>query len=146
MVKHCELFQIIPREKLDEVFQTSKTVSAKCDYSFLGFEEIYKAATLFVPKNKVVIDFGCAYAFQSWYFRDYKKYIGVDCGVKPEDVLKTDNSEFFFMTIQDFYRKSFPRLGYSLDDVFAICSYVPDDNARTLVRMCFPHCLIYYPT
>lgn len=146
MVKHCELFQIIPREKLDEVFQTSKTVSAECDYSFLGFEEIYKAVTLFVPKNKVIIDFGCAYAFQSWYFRDYKKYIGVDCGVKPEDVLKTDNSEFFFMTIQDFYRKSFPRLGYSLDDVFAICSYVPDDNARTLVRMCFPHCLIYYPT
>ena len=146
MVKHCELFQIIPREKLDEVFQTSKTVSAECDYSFLGFEEIYKAVTLFVPKNKVIIDFGCAYAFQSWYFRDYKKYIGVDCGVKPEDVLKTDNSEFFFMTIQDFCRKSFHSLGYSLDDVFAICSYVPDDNARTLVRMCFPHCLVYYPT
>ena len=146
MVKHCELFQIIPIEKLDEVFRTSKTVSAECDYTFLGFEEVYKAVTLFVPKNKVIIDLGCAYAFQSWYFRDYKKYIGVDCGTNPEDVFRTDNSEFYRMTIQDFYRKAFPKLGYSMDDVFAICSYVPDDDARNLVRMCFHHCLVYYPT
>lgn len=146
MGKYCELFQIIPIEKLDEVFQTSKTVSAECDYSFLGFEEVYKAVTLFVPKNKVIIDLGCAYAFQSWYFKDYKKYIGVDCGVKSEDVFRTDNSEFYRMTIQDFCRKSFPKLGYSLDDVFAICSYVPDDDARNLARIHFPHCLVYYPT
>ena len=146
MEECCELFRIIPRDKINDVFCISKTVSAECGHSFLGFEEVYKAATLFAPKNKVVIDFGCAYAFQSWYFRDYKKYIGVDCGTRPEEVLRTDNSEFYHMTIQEFCRKYFPKLGYSLDDVFAICSYVPDDDARNLVRTYFPHCLVYYPT
>ena len=146
MEECCELFRIIPRDKINDVFCRSKTVSAECGHSFLGFEKVYRAVTLFVPQNKIIIDFGCAYAFQSHYFMDYKKYIGVDCGVKPEDVFRTDNSEFYFMTIQDFCRKSFPNLGCSLDDVFAICSYVPDDDARSLVRTYFPHCLVYYPT
>lgn len=145
MKECCELFRIIPREKINEVFRTSKTVTADCDYTFLAFEEVYKAVTMFVPKGKVIIDLGCAYAFQSWYFRDYKKYIGVDCCTKPEDVLKTENSEFYFMSIQDFCRKVLPNIGYCIDDIFAICSYVPDDNARETVRKYFKHCLVYYP-
>ena len=58
MKEYCELFRIIPRDKIDEVFRTSKTVSAECDYTFLGFEEVYKAVTLFVPKIKVLLDLG----------------------------------------------------------------------------------------
>lgn len=70
MIEHCELFNLIPKEKVDRVFQTSQTVGAECDISFLGFEEVYKAVTMFVPKSKIIIDCGCAYAFQSWYFKD----------------------------------------------------------------------------
>lgn len=77
MTEPCELFKLIPREKIDHVFQSSQTVCAECDISFLGFEKVYKAVTQFVPKSKVIIDCGCAYAFQSWYFRDYRKYIGL---------------------------------------------------------------------
>lgn len=146
MEKCCELFRIIPRDKVCEVFRKSKTVCAECSHSFLGFEKVYKAVTMFVPKDKIIIDLGCGYAFQSWYFRDYKRYVGVDCGVKPEDVLRLDNSDYYFMTIQDFCKKSFAKLGCNLDDVFAIASHVPDDDARTLVRTYFPHCLVYYPT
>lgn len=146
MIEPCELFKIIPREKIDHVFQTSQTVGAECDIQFLGFEEVYKAVTLFVPKSKIIIDFGCAYAFQSWYFRDYRKYIGVDNGVCYSDVLETENAEFYFMSIQHFIKNTFPTLGYSLDDVFSVCSYVPDGNAREMVRNFFPHCLVYYPT
>lgn len=87
MEKPCELFKLIPRDKLDRVFELSQTVVAECDYTFLGFENVYKSATLFVPREKVIIDFGCAYAFQSWYFRDYRKYIGVDNSVSYSDVL-----------------------------------------------------------
>lgn len=146
MIEPCELFKLIPREKTDQVFQTSQTVGAECDISFLGFEEVYKAVTMFVPKRKVIIDCGCAYAFQSWYFRDYRRYIGVDCGSSINDVLETENSEFYFVTIQHFIKKVFHTLGHSLDDVFVICSYVPDDEAREMVRNFFPHCLVYYPT
>lgn len=146
MTEPCELFKLIPKEKIDHVFQSSQTVGAECDISFLGFEKVYKASTLFAPKTKVIIDFGCAYAFQSWYFRNYRKYIGIDNGVCENDVLKTENSEFHFMSIQDFIKNVFPTLGYRSDDVFAVCSYVPDDNAREMVRNFFPNCLVYYPT
>ena len=146
MNEPCELFKLIPREKIDHVFRTSQTVEAECAYDFLGFEEIYKAVTMFVPKSKVIIDCGCAYAFQSWYFRDFRKYIGIDNGLCFADVLETENSKFYFMSIQYFIKNMFPALGYGLDDVFAICSYVPDDNAREIVRNFFPHCLVYYPT
>ena len=146
MTEACELFKLIPIGKIDQVFQTSQTVGAECDISFLGFEEVYKAVTMFVPKSKVIIDCGCAYAFQSWYFRDYRRYIGVDCGSSINDVLKTENSKFYFVTIQYFIKKVFQTLGHSLDDVFAVCSYVPDDEAREMVRNFFPHCLVYYPT
>ena len=141
----CELFNLIPREKIDHVFETSPTAGAELDYTFLGFENIYKAVTLFAPKDKVIIDFGCGYAFQSWYFRDYVKYIGVDNRTTYLDVLETDNSQFYFTSIQNFTRKIFPRLGLWPEDVFAICSYVPDREARKLVRETFPYCLVYYP-
>lgn len=50
------------------------------------------------------------------------------------------------MSIQTFIRDVFPTLGYNLDKVFAICSYVPDGNARKMVRKFFPYCLVYYTT
>lgn len=146
MPEPCELFKLIPKEKINHVFQTSQTVGMECDSGFLGFEKVYKAVTMFVPKNKVIIDCGCCYAFQSWYFRDYRKYIGIDRYICENDVLETENSEFYFMSIQDFIKDIFPTLGYDLDDVFAVCSYVPDDNAMEMVRNFFPHCLVYYPT
>lgn len=146
MFDTCELFKLIPRERIDHVFKASKTASAELDYTFLGFENIYKAVTLFVPKDKIIIDLGCGYAFQSWYFKDYQKYIGVDRAMSFSDVLETENSEFYFTSIQDFIRRIPPILQYNKENIFAICSYVPDAEARELVRKAFPYCLVYYPT
>ena len=156
----CELYKLILKEKIDRIFEVSYTASAELDYEFLGFESVYKAVTLFVPKNRIIIDFGCGYAFQSWYFKDYRKYIGVDVGHEAENVLnilETGNSDFYNMRIQEFIRKYVKRDGYSCwiklpgeefqrtENVFAICSYVPDTGAQRLVRETFPHCLVYYP-
>ena len=144
----CELYKLIPKEKIDKVFETSETASAELNYTFLGFEDIYKSVTLFVPKGGIIIDFGCGYAFQSWYFKDYRKYIGVDVspvGKDVLDILETGNSEFYHMSIQDFIMNEFPNMGYEPKKVFAICSYVPDTEAQRIVRETFPHCLVYYP-
>lgn len=141
----CDLFKLIPKDKIDKIFSESNTASAELDYTFLGFEKVYKAVSMFVPKSKIIIDLGCAYAFQSWYFKDYEKYIGVDCSNSDTDVLKTDNSKFFFMTIQEFIKEQFPKLGYKKEEVFAVCSYVPDEEARMMVKEYFPYCLVYYP-
>lgn len=142
----CELYRLIPKEKIDRIFSESKTASAELDYTFLCFEDVYKAVTLFVPKNKVVIDLGCAYAFQSWYFKDYWGYIGITLHLSDKDVLKTDNATFYFTSIQNFITDIFPTLGIGKDEVFAVCSYVPDEEAQEMVRKFFPYCLVYYPT
>ena len=142
---NCELYEIIPKDKIKHIVDASGTALAECDSTFLGFEDAYKAVTLFVPKDKVILDLGCSYAFQSWYFRSYKRYIGVDCGIRDGVVLETENSEFYFMTIQDFIKNILPTLGYDLREIFAICAYVPDEEARQMVRETFPSCLIYYP-
>ena len=77
-MKHecCELFRIIPKEEIKKVF--SGTAAAELDHTFLAFEEVYKSVLNFVPKGKTIIDLGCAYAPQAYYFTEYAKYIGVD--------------------------------------------------------------------
>lgn len=141
----CELFSLIPRKKIDGIFKNSETARVELDYGFLGFEDVYKCVNTFVPKDKIIVDLGCAYAFQSWYFRGHKAYIGVDVSVNYKDVLETDNSKFYFTSIQDFIINIFPGLGYDKEQVFAICSYVPDEDARKMCREFFPYCLVYYP-
>lgn len=143
MNEQCELYNLIPREKLDYLFEHS-TAGAELDYTFLSFENVYKSVTMFVPKHFTVIDLGCAYATQSWYFRDYRSYIGVESHGNNDSVIQTENSTFYFMSIQEFI-ETLPDLELDLSFVYAICSYVPDDEARELVRKTFKNCLVYYP-
>lgn len=144
-MKTCELSKLIPSEKLDYLFKHSDC-GAELDKSFfLGFEDVYKGVLNFVPNEKIIIDLGCAYATQSWYFREYKQYIGVDSEMNDNSVIHTENSEFYFTSIQNFIHNIFPSLKLDLENVFAICSYVPDEEARLLVRETFPNCLVYYP-
>lgn len=119
--------------------------SAELDFTFLGFEDIYKDVLNFAPKDKMIIDLGCGYAAQSYYFREHEKYIGVDACGNSDTVIHTENSEFYFMSIQDFIKDVLPVLGIDPKDVFAVCSYVPDKAARELVAGTFPYCRVYYP-
>lgn len=140
----CELFRLIPREKLKYLFANSEA-SAELDCTFLGFEDIYKDVLKAVPTDKTIIDLGCAYATQSWYFRGHKKYIGVEICGNNDSVIHTENSEFYFVSIQHFIKELLPTLGLDLKDTFAICSYVSDAEARALVAETFPYCRVYYP-
>lgn len=116
--KTCDLFQKVPREKLEELFKNSDA-SAELDYDFLGFEDIYREVLGIVPKDCVVLDLGCSYTVQSWYFKDHAAYIGVDYGTSHKEkptykdnlagVLQTCNSTFYFQSIQSFVRMCCPR-------------------------------------
>ena len=142
----CELFDLIPRQEIDRVFAESETAGAEMDMSFMAFEEVYKAITLFVPKSKVILDLGCAYAPQSHYFADYRKYIGVDLPIGNDIRFdKNENCIIFLQSIQKFINETLKTLPYKNTDYFAICSYVPDQDARKLVRETFENCLVYYP-
>ena len=76
-IQPCDLFKRIPREKLEYLFEHSEA-GAELDISFLGFEDPYRFVKDIARKDMIIIDFGCAYATQSWYFREHEKYIGVD--------------------------------------------------------------------
>lgn len=65
-MKPCELFSLVPGEKLDYLFEHSGA-SAELDYTFLGFEDVYKDVLNFVPKDRTIIDLGCGYAAQSFF-------------------------------------------------------------------------------
>lgn len=113
----------------------------RCEYDgdFLGFLNVYDAARSVAPKCMTIVDLGCYMAAQAVLFRDYSRYIGIDSCDVP--MMRQGNAEYHVATIQDYLD--------TLDDtsgMFAICSYVPDEEARRLVREKFDDCLVYYPS
>ena len=141
-MERCELMNIIPKKEIERVL--CGTASAELDYTFLAFEDVYKGVPNFVPKTKTIIDLGCAYAPQAYCFAEYSRYIGVDASI-PEIHFETENMELYNMPIQEFCEKVIEEK-WDLENCFAICSFVPDDEARKCVRETFPNCLVYYPT
>ena len=131
------LIKVIPRWQIKEVFSQDR---CDIDGEFLGFTDIYENLSKIIPKYMTVIDFGCAYAPQAYYFTKHFKYIGVDS--EPMTQFSTHNSEFFIMSIQNFIKNE----KYIKEISFAICSYVPDFDAQELVRNTFPNTFVYYPT
>lgn len=116
------------------------------DNTFLGFLEVYEPLSQLIPKNKVVIDFGCYMAAHAYLFKDHDLYIGVDT-----DKLKRftpSNAVHYTCSIQDFIRDHLPRYlrAKNIYDFFAICSYVPDREAVKLVQETFPNVCCYYPS
>lgn len=144
MMSNCELFKIIPKKEINRVFKESYSIAAECDHSFLGFEDVYKAVSNFVPEDMIIVDLGCAYAAQAFYFLEYEKYIGVENGLFDDIHFETPNMVFYKESIQEFISKLKER-NINASKCFAICSYVPDKEAEKLVRNTFPKCLVYYP-
>lgn len=125
--------------------QTSEVLDYQlCEYEpclngFMGFLNVYDAVRQFVPKSRVIVDLGCYCAAQAWLFDEYAKYVGVDsCRL---DRFNPPNAEHYTMSIQEFIEEH----GDEYGGAFAICSYVPDDEAMRLVRETFHDCLVYYP-
>lgn len=125
------------RDQLKAVFEAEF-----CDVgpSFLGFNFYYYHLAQIIPRDRVIYDLGCAEAFQSWFFRDHAKYIGVD--LLAREHIKPPNAEFHHGSISEFLKT------HKIEDPhFAICNYVPPwhgDNQK-LVRDAFRHCFVFYP-
>lgn len=102
----CDLLnkKLIPKKELDRVFTQSMSASAEMDYTFLCFEEPYLEALKYVDKDSIIIDLGCSYAAQSFYFTK-NKYIGIDLPMLSSDNeirFTPPNAEFYIMSIQNF--------------------------------------------
>ena len=128
----------IPKDEFEKIMNQ---YMCEYEYDFLGFLEVYYAASIFVPKSRKIIDFGCYLAAQSYFFKDHIEYIGVD--VVGLERFKTENSRHYVCSIQDFIKNNPETLND--DSIFAICSYVPDFEATDLVKKSYKNCLVYYP-
>lgn len=69
------LLDLIPIEVLRRGLREP---DCELDGDFLGFEDLYAAASVVLDKSLTVIDLGCYVAAQAWFFKDFKAYIGVD--------------------------------------------------------------------
>lgn len=135
-----DLVKLLPKDQIERVLNQEM---CDIDLEFLGFTDIYYHLSQIIPKHFTVVDLGCAYNAQCFYFTDHKKYIAVD--VTMNEVFKSDNCILVNRSIQAFIKFNNGRL--NLDETFAICSYVPpwyNDNTK-LVRETFKNCFVYYP-
>ena len=139
-MEYHELTKCFPRADFDRVFSWER---CDIDAEFLGFTDQYKALASIIPKNRIIFDFGCAYAPQCYYFKDHKKYIGVE--VDNCEQFKMDNTEHYHMSIQKFIAEELPKFDIEHTPCFAICNYVPDEKAVELVRKTFKDVFAFYP-
>ena len=142
-MKRHELMDLLPKDQLERVFRYEM---CDIDFEFMGFTEQYKMLATIIPKNRIVFDFGCAYAPQCYYFKEHQRYIGVDIGNLFARFRMT-NTRHYELTIQQFIRDELPILSrmYDIRNTFAICNCVPDDEATALVRAIFPNVFTFYP-
>lgn len=138
-----ELLDMIPQNQKDEVFKNSLEISPE----FIGFVGTYKHLSEIIPKHYTIIDLGCGYNAQSFYFKNHKQYIAVD--FYPDLIcFKSENCIFHNITISNFIFQILPTLNLDLDKVFAICTYVPDwyGQNMNLVKSTFKNVFTYYPS
>ena len=138
-----DVLNLIPMEVVDRLFEKNYRMAGNLCPSFMGFTEVYKSLLNIVPKHFTIIDLGCCYAAQCYYFKDYKQYIGVD--VLEEERFAIANTVHYEISIQKFIKETLPKLCLNLRECFAVCSYVPDEEATELARKTFPNILVYYP-
>lgn len=137
-----ELRALIPNQEYHDVLSQEM---CELEFDFLGFVDVYKSLSELIPKNHIVIDFGCYLAAQNYFFSEHKQYIGVD--VVDMRRFTPANAVHYVSSIQDFIANEVPKLyeGHNKLKFCAICSYVPDFKATELVRNTFPNVFCYYP-
>ena len=109
------------------------------DYEFPGFVDIYESLSKIIPHHFTIMDFGCYIAPQCYYFKDHKKYIGIDHITL--DRFYVQNTIHIISDISVYINQ----FNGNVSDIFAICSYVPGNNSE-FVRSKFTNCFCYYPS
>ena len=117
-----------------------------CDYDkgFWGNMNIYKFLSKIIPKNFIIIDFGCYFAPQSYYFKKHTKYIGVD--TISLNRFQPKNAVHYVGLITNYILENKYLIEQNNDNIFAICSYVLDQGAMEFVRRNFSNVFCFYPS
>jgi hypothetical protein len=140
-VKVHPLFKILKNEYPEQLKKVFSQDMCEIDPSFLGFMDAYEALSKIIPTQWTIIDIGCGYGAQSYYFRNHKQYIGIL--TQPTITFNFDNSVYWTKTISQITRCV---MGCNVKQIFAILNYVPCSMQESkLVRDTFPNLYCYYP-
>ena len=134
------LLDLLPKEQYDEVMNQEY-----CDIEcvFLGFVDTYEYLSYLIPKHYAIIDLGCAYNAQCYFFKNHKIYIAVDESKRLKR-FQSDNCIIYINDIDNFILNDLPILQFNLKETFAICNYVPMKDYN-LIKQTFDNLYIYYP-
>ena len=137
------LYNILLTKFPEELKRVSNQEMCDIDSSFLGFVDTYYHLSKIIHKDWVVVDLGCAYAPQGYYFRNHTEYIGVNPEIRERFTFK--NTKHLDMTIQEFMKEYKDKLNFN--KTFAIMNYVPPwhDLDYKEVRSFFPNLYCFYP-
>ena len=119
--------------------------SAQLSFDFLGFMDIYAAASRALPRRTRIVDIGASTAIQSWYFADFAAYTAVeppslgDWSLSPG--LIPTNARAVRLRAQEFFET------VALDEGrdFLICSAVPDDEVLPALQASGCPFIWWYP-
>jgi hypothetical protein len=134
-VINSNLLKELPKDQVERVLNQDMV---DIEPQFLGFVHIYYHLSQIIPKHWTIVDLGCAYAPQAYYFRNHKTYIGVDIG--QHERFQFPNTIICEISIEEFIQKHLPDL--NIYETFAICAYVNDNNE---CRKHFENIFTYYP-
>lgn len=134
LTKH--LLTLLPEDQKEHIF-----AYPYCDISddFIGFIDTYYYLSKMIPKHWTVIDFGCGYNAQCFFFTEHTRYIAVDFPGHPR--FCASNTELVDSPIQEYLEQ----WQGNVDTVFAISNYVTTTSTRQLISAIFPNCYCFYP-
>ena len=141
----CELAKLIPLEELNRKLSYG---CSELDPSFLCFDYCYKAVSEVLPRNFTIVDLGCYQAAQCYYFKDFDKYIGVDCYDQtysreyvPPLRFISHNTTHYVETIQQYLAKK----QWDNTETYFIMSGVPNRPCMHLMKNLTENYLWWYP-
>ena len=105
-----------------------------------GYLKQYRALASVIPFHYTIIDFGCGFAPQCWYFRNHTQYVGIDTIDIDRCVL--DNTYHYSCTIEYFLK--YLAKDYLNETTFAICNFVDDKYTKQITEH-FSKVFCYHP-
>lgn len=142
------IWSLIPKGEFERVYRCGY---CDLDHDFLGFIDTYYHLSRIISDEYTIVDLGCAFAPQSYFFRNFRKYIGVDiaCETFFRQNESDGNCSFYGRTgITEFLHDIFPTLGIEPCKCFAIMNFVPDFEGvyKGEAKKVFPNMYSFYPT
>ena len=142
------LRSLIPDNEWERVIRSDASAEIDCNNMTCGRGTYYMLSKM-IPKDWTVIDFGCAYNAQSYFFQNHARHIAIEPEWKNTDFrfeyFRAPRTEILFTTGQDFINDILPNMNLNIDKTFAICNYVPSGACNLLVRQTFKNVFTFYP-